>query len=275
MKTKTLLSGFIICILVFGSVSLSASEELTLQRGAIPFGLLNRVLKISYKSESGTCFVIDIDNRQYIITAGHLTPGIKDGDSVKIFVGQEWSQFKVKPIFPEKRKTDTVALAADRLIAPKMNIVVDGTGIFLAQDMYFLGYPYDMSTKIDIPVATHIPFVKKAILSAATSPGHDSGNVLFLDGHNNPGFSGGPVVFANYQQNNRLQIAGVVSGYRYQPLPVVEEEIVESKSTSGDSQRKVVRYVRENTGIVIAYDIGEIVKAIRANPIGPLLTQSD
>ena len=61
------------------------------------------------------------------------------------------------------------------------------------QDVYFLGFPYglhgDMSAlSNDLP----FPFVKKGIISLF----HNDGvNRIYLDGHNNPGFSGGPVVF--------------------------------------------------------------------------------
>ena len=62
----------------------------------------------------------------------------------------------------------------------------------LSQDVYFLGFPYDLTNDGGtINRNFPIPLIKKGILSAI-----QVGEVktLLLDGHNNPGFSGGPVV---------------------------------------------------------------------------------
>lgn len=92
-----------------------------------------------------------------------------------------------------------------------MDIVIGQKGIFVGQDVYSLGFPFGLATKFDKPIPTHIAFIKKAILSAIDArPG--SGHVLYLDGHNNPGFSGGPVIYANYNERERLEIAGVIAG---------------------------------------------------------------
>ncbi len=68
---------------------------------------------------------------------------------------------------------------------------------------------------------------------------------------------------------NALEIIGVISGYRSQPSRVLEVTEV-SRKTDGSS-KKATRFVLENTGIVVAPSFGEIVKAIRANPIGLLV----
>ena len=85
----------------------------------------------------------------------------------------------------------------------------------------------------------------------------ESGYVLYLDGHNNPGFSGGPVIFANYSKQDRLQIAGVVSGCRTQPTEVLDVEVEESQSSTGEKQKKIIHYVPENAGIIVAYSFSE------------------
>ncbi len=49
--------------------------------------------------------------------------------------------------------------------------------------------------------------------------GHKEGNVplLLIDGHNLPGLSGGPVVYAVHGgPPNMLKVAGVISGYRFE-----------------------------------------------------------
>ena len=118
--------------------------------------------------------------------------------------------------------------------------------------LIFLGFPYleiDPAFK-EINNGYPQPFVKKGIV-ANMSPG-----LLFLDGHNNPGFSGGPVVF-NTPQSRDYKIAGVVSGYRATSQPVKEHE-QDSSSITFD----------ENAGIVVAYSINFAIDLIKSNPIG-------
>jgi S1-C subfamily serine protease len=247
-------------------------EEVKLQR-AVPYGILSRVYPIKIGTEFGSCFVIDIDDKQYIITAKHLLPKVKSGDSIEVYIAGEWRTLFVKPILPKNEKTDVIALAADKLVAPKMAINIGLGGIFVGQDVFFLGYPFGLASQSDDPSSVFIPFIKKGILSAIDSRS-SSGHVLYVDGHNNPGFSGGPVIFANYKEKETLYVAGVISGYRHQETKVIE--VVEKPPvTSFEEKKNIIRFVLENTGIVIAYSIDVIVKEIRANPIGVPLSQSN
>lgn len=266
---KELFVALIFISLIFPN--LSVSDEVKLQR-AVPYGILNRVFQIQFgdKNKKGTCFVIDVDRRQYIITAKHLVPKINPTDTVKIFINDNWYSLKIRLIFPKNEHTDIVPLAASQIIAPKMEILVGGGDISLGQDVYFLGFPYDLSSETKGTFPIKIAFVKKGILSAIDSK-EESGNILYIDGHNNLGFSGGPVIFANYYKKDRLQIAGVISGYKNQPIQVYEVEVKDEESKTGQEEKKIIRYVRENTGIVISYDIGEILESINKNPIGPMI----
>lgn len=128
-------------------------------------------------------------------------------------------------------------------------------GIVYGQDVYFLGFPYGMTGEIgqmnrDFP----LPFVKKAIVSCLQTTQKDA-QLLFLDGHNNPGFSGGPVVFKEPNKND-FKVAGVISGYRYNEEPIYQ----------GDQQ--VPLAYRYNTGIIFSYGIKHAVDIIKSTPIG-------
>lgn len=89
--------------------------------------------------------------------------------------------------------------------------------------------------------------------------GNQGINVFYLDGHNNPGFSGGPTVFTE-SDKNQYKVAAVVHGYSSTEEPIFQA----GKETP-------MRWI-SNTGIVIDYDIRYAVEAIKANPIGLLLT---
>ena len=110
---------------------------------------------------------------------------------------------------------------------------------YISQDAFFLGFPYGLnmgSGKINNNYP--FPFVKKCIFSAIdnTSTPH----LIYLDGHNNHGFSGGPVCYFS-SKTKQIHIAGVVSSF-----------IHTSESL-------------ENTGIFIAHPIHYIIKSIKEN----------
>ena len=117
-----------------------------------------------------------------------------------------------------------------------------------------MGFPYGLATEAgQMNDGFPIPFVKKGILSAMTLEDH----IIFLDGHNNPGFSGGPVVYQTPgDTRNEMRVGGVISGYIGAPEPVY------------DAQGKPILNYQANTGIVKAYSISCATDLIHANPIG-------
>lgn len=123
-------------------------------------------------------------------------------------------------------------------------------GLTYGQDVYFLGFPYGFLGKyIFGPDGYPLPFVKRATLSLF------NGTVFLLDGHNNPGFSGAPVVFTE-PQKLEFKVGAVVSGYQY-----VDEPIYDGPPTSGLTYRY-------NTGLIVTHAINDALDWIKGNPIG-------
>ena len=143
-------------------------------------------------------------------------------------------------------------LAAEYPISPIYSLATTKDGLGLAHDVYFLGFPYDLISEFSSSINEDfpIPFVKKAIVSQFYK------DCIMLDGHNNPGFSGGPIVFYPKPNSNDLSVVGVVSGYRFERETVYQNE----KQTS-------LTY-KANTGIIVAYGIEHALNLIRQNPIG-------
>ena len=77
--------------------------------------------------------------------------------------------------------------------------------------------------------------------------------VLFLDGINNPGFSGGPVCFKD-SKSNKYKIAGLINSYRNNKSAVFKEDGI-----------KTDLYTLENTGIVNACSIHRVFEIIEQN----------
>jgi S1-C subfamily serine protease len=248
------------------------AETVRLEEG-VPGGMLDRIFPIRSGSNTGTCFVIDVDERQYLVTARHVVPGIKTGDKVEIYLHGSWVPLAIIPIFPNNEKIDAVALAADTIIAARLDLPVGTPGIVLGQKVFFLGFPFGLASRSKNR-NDFIPFIKAGILSAIDY-GDNTTALVYIDGHNNPGFSGGPVIFANLAKDHQLQIAAVISGYRNQPIEVIDVTVPDKptsenkdESASKNNSRKI-QVVLENTGIIVAHQLNELVEAIRSNPQGP------
>ena len=101
------------------------------------------------------------------------------------------------------------------------------------------------------------PLVKSGVLS-----GMEPGDApkIWVDGHNNPGFSGGPLVFIppeeQFMKGRAYRVAGVISAYRLSVLPVYNQ------------QGQQIGLFPENSGIVVAYGIQPALDLINSNPIG-------
>jgi hypothetical protein len=81
----------------------------------------------------------------------------------------------------------------------------------LSQDIYFLGFPYGLRCDVGAANADFpIPLVRKGCLAKIPTPDQD---FMIIDGHNNAGFSGGPVIFS---MDGKIGVAGVISSNRWQ-----------------------------------------------------------
>ena len=222
----------------------------------ITANVLQRVFYIQRDQFSGTAFTIDVDNRQYIISARHLFEDVRDSVEVGIFHSNEWKAINLQLVGHCDKDIDISVLTADNRLSPNLELEPTSNGIILGQDVYFLGFPYGFFGEAgelnrDFP----LPFVKKGILSCMQMK-KDSPHVLFIDGHNNPGFSGGPVVFIQ-PDNRNYKVASVISGFRAKQEPIF----------IGDAPSPQLTY-QYNTGIIISYGIDHALQVIKENPTG-------
>ena len=74
---------------------------------------------------------------------------------------------------------------------------------------------------------------------------------MLLDGHNNPGFSGGPVITYSEKMDKQFIVA-IISGYINQPQSV--------NVTYGTVTNPLL--INENSGIIISYTSGYIKEII-------------
>jgi hypothetical protein len=111
-----------------------------------------------------------------------------------------------------------------------------------------------------------MPFIKHCYISGII---RQPAAMLVLDGINNPGFSGGPVL---YNTGPSQVVLGVISGYHSEPGEVYSIEVPDLSTAvtapDGKKNTKKENVVDLNTGIVLAYSADVAVDAIRKNPIG-------
>ena len=181
----------------------STSPQITdiscpIDQGLTTTNLLYRVFPIQIGSQSGTCFTLEIDNRQYIVTARHL---LKEGIPRQLNIQTDGViTVPVQVVGIGRGKGDVVVFAAKQQISVTLPVDVGTRGLTLGQSVRFLGFlPTVRKVRPDpLPGNRHLsaPLVMSGVLSGFRSTNDEEiGPSLWIDGQNNRGFSGGPVVF--------------------------------------------------------------------------------
>lgn len=125
-------------------------------------------------------------------------------------------------------------------------------GPTLGQQVWFLGYPFGHIGLVGRFQDQLIPFIKRGTISAIN---HNDPNavIVYIDGFNNPGFSGGPILYCDFHKL-AYGLLRVVNGYRADAAKIT----VHGQPVDAD--------VLVNSGILIGYSIKRAVQAIDAKP---------
>lgn len=278
MSVRTFL--FVLCGLVtFVCVSVPKSAI-----AQITSNVFLRVLKIRVGNDVGTAFTLDVDQRQYVVTAKHIVGDLPLDTSIDIYTSGAWNAEHVKA-FHAAKGIDVSVLVPDRLLTVTFPLEPKQAGVYFGEDAYFLGFPYGFDSGVNFDNGHPIPSVKKGLYMTQFKEGNAS--QIYLDGYNNPGFSGAPIVYRDLSKSNVVfNVAGVVSGFRGELSPVLNgrapfpgEDVTKLDpsrvATLGDGRKLVLtetgQWVTLNTGIVIGYSIEHALELIRAHPIGPAI----
>lgn len=220
---------------------------------SVTTNILQRTFHIRYEGKTGTCFTIDVQRKRYLITAKHVVESIYGDAVVEISHNRKWLPLDVLLVGHGPQAIDITALAPQQLFGAAHPLILTTAGLQLAEDVYFLGFPYGLSmdVKTSLNAGFPLPLVKKAVVSAL-GLGNEP---MLLDGHNNVGFSGGPV--ARRGNKEEQTIVGVVSAYHSERHKVKDEKGDETSFT-----------YETNTGIVVVHDIRHSISIIEDNPIG-------
>jgi hypothetical protein len=263
---------------------------------------LMRTFMIETKLGRGTAFSIDIDNREYWLTAKHMFTGVTgkpagvfSAKSVQVNIlsqlgdGEEghdlhWIPTTFATIDPGK-DIDILVLVPEHPLLASISYNLDsGTEkVTFGGECEFLGFPFGGGWKTEIANdaqpggknAIWLPYIKHCTVSGRLD--EQGVFVWILDGINNHGFSGGPVLFGT---GSSQKVFAVISGYYEEPLEVLPAPsngaqtgfVPPAPPLPGEKPAQPQKQVvNANSGFIVAFDLDPAIKAIRANPIGPLL----
>jgi hypothetical protein len=254
--------------------------------------LWTRVLMVQSRFGRGTIFSLDVDQREYWITAKHILNGrehppygsIKSkSEQLKILnpglQGEQWLTIDFS-VLDVGEDIDIVVLAPPHLLLtdPLPSVTPSAGGVMLGGGCEFLGFPYGGGWRATFAngASAWMPYVKHCFVSALAA---QEKKFWILDGINNSVFSGGPVAYLTGPQQ---QVFAVVSGYLTEPTDVITsplEKLAPPKpppppQRKGSQANKGAGGVKEtvnvNSGFIIAFDIQYVLDAIHKRPIGPL-----
>lgn len=254
--------------------------------GQVVSNVLTRVLLIKIGTEQGSGFTLDIEGRQYLITAKHLVKDLKDKASVLIRENQTWVPVDVS-IFPCADPVDIAVLVPPRLLTSTLPLEPSAKhNAIITQEVYFLGFPFGSSAGEGIAAfGPHpIPIGEHGILSAITD------GLLVVDALNNPGFSGGPIVFRDLNETGKIvfYVLGVTEGFYPDLVHVTAPEPIKPgddlsnierwRIQEDHGQRVILRDTPQrvplNSGLLLGYSIDYAVDMIRKHPIGPEIAKA-
>jgi len=237
----------ILTILVVALSGLGASYA----QDGVPQDILNRTLFIKTDTREGTAFAIDRNGKVYLVTARHMVEGLPtENPSIKIRKGNDWQDFHpLKILFPENPDVDIAVFTTDQKAEKPYYIGLAGDhgGVTLGQQVWFLGYPFIEGLGTLTP-SFQAPFIKRGTMSAIVGTRKDA-VMFYIDGFNNEGFSGGPILYWDFT-DHVYRILGVVQGYKFDQAHV---------EVNG---KPVPTPILTNSGILIAYSIQHAIDAI-------------
>jgi S1-C subfamily serine protease len=220
----------------------------TLSQDAVPGEILQRTIFIKSGNEAGTAFAVDHKGSLYLITARHVVAALPStGGKIQIRQKGEWKDYEViKKIFPSSDDVDIAVLQTNEKLPTAYGIKWTGTsGVTFGQQVWFLGYPYGLGSKF---ANGELPFIKRGTMSAIDGSNPEA-IVLYIDGFNNPGFSGGPIIYWSFS-DHIIQILGVVKGYQPESAKVMVNGVQQDTA------------LLVNSGILIGYSVKHAFDAI-------------
>ncbi len=251
-----MLRSSVVCLcvlLTLSGVVAAQSQKPVLSSFNGPFvtnNILQRVHKVRVGQNVATGFTIEVDEKQYFITARHLLDDTSPTVPVEIFHDGEWRKINGKRLEVAPSTVDIAVLAFEQQISTTLPISFGTKGVALSQGVFFLGYPLERHKDGGkLNNGFPLPFVKHGIISAFEDDKLLRGEPFYIDAINVAGFSGGPIV--TMDDSGTPNIIGVVAG-----MEVYMRKVNEKESIFLDA------------GLLSGYNIEYALSSIKKNPVG-------
>jgi len=281
-----------ICITI-AAVALAAVTAVA--QAQVTRNVYQRVLELRVNAGTdhegtATAFTIDVDGREYLITAKHVVKDLKANNNFDVFMNGAWTPLTVK-VFTCDDPIDIAVLIPPHQLTVDLPVSWEGNWGF-GQEAYFLGFPHEMQIPgqgLNGPYP--LALIKRGTISGSmVVDAQRKASRLLLDGYNNPGFSGGPIVYRDLYESGStdMKVLGVVSGFYPEVVPVMKEHDIAAPAFAGAKAKSEPwriwkrkkngtyfedvdngTFVALNTGIVEGYGIAPAIDLIRQHPIGP------
>ncbi len=183
--------------------------------------IFQRVFRIQHNGKTASAYTIEKGENQYLVSASHVFEGTVEIPHVTIYHNKKWINIEVQTVFNSLDVGDTIIFKLSCDISPRHEVTLGPDKILLGSWAYFLGFPFGMSTPSGV-LNNHypVPFVKAALISSINAESEGL-TTVYLDGHNNKGFSGGPAVWVDPSIDPwgdppgilEMKIIGTVSNY--------------------------------------------------------------
>jgi S1-C subfamily serine protease len=164
----------------------------------VPSNVLTRVFFLRLGQDTATGFTIEVDRRQYLITARHVTAATPSASEIEVYHNNAWAKVPFSPIAVEPQSVDIAVLALSQQISELLPIRLGlNKDYFLSQEVFFVGFPYGLTVNgHQLNRGFPLPFVKHGII-AATAGGE--GEPFMVDGIN-----------LSYSAHSRDSLVGMV-----------------------------------------------------------------
>lgn len=216
---------------------------------AVPLEILQRTFFIKVGNEAGTAFAIDHEGKIFLVTARHVVGSLpEEGAVIQIMRSNKWEDYKtVRTLFPAMKDVDIAVLETPEKVTKEFEIkpAAENQGPTMGQQLWFLGFPWGLESHFK---NGELAFIKKGTMSAVDATDPDA-IVLYIDGFNNPGFSGGPIVYWDFAAHV-YRICGVVKGYKQDSAKAMVNGV------------QVDTNILVNSGILVGYSIKHALQAI-------------
>jgi hypothetical protein len=216
-------------------------------------GHISTCHNINYGDNVGTCFLHSDENGTVFITAAHVIRNIHSGDNILFKRPADWISGTVSAFQFDDEGYDIAAFTIEN---SKIDIeYVEGRSLAMlpGAELKFLGFPHGLENNYPSGNGFCTPLVRTAFFSGICSI---AGRQLhILDGINNPGYSGGPIYWA--QSDGTPTLFGVISGYRHERGEATQ---VFKRLPNGEEQQVLEYFLRPNSGMIYAVGVSRIVR---------------